>query len=188
MTHNWKKLHKLQLKFQFVKPYGIWGIPHKSHACNVLMDATRNFNEQFARFNYGKLTKLIHLRFSAESWINWINELKSNNKNNSWKLDASPWAIYRLTPVQALNLIYVNVSQSCSVCRVSNAYSWGTPSSLPLCGLSGSPVLLTLQAEKLKYLDKPKGVARNKNGGKKQQQQHARWEQGMPERERNERR
>lgn len=130
------------------------------------MDATGNFNEQFAIFNYGKLTKLIHLRFSAESWINWINELK-NNKNNSWKLDASPWAIYRLTPVQALNLIYVNVSQSCSVCRVSNAYSWGTPSSLPLCGLSGSPVLLTLQAEKLKYLDKPKGVARNKNGGKK---------------------
>lgn len=187
MTHNWKKLHKLQLKFQFVKPCGIWGIPHKSHTCNVLMDATRNFNEQFAIFNYGKLTKLIHLRFSAESWINWINEFK-NNKNNSWKLDASPWAIYRLTPVQALNLIYVNVSQSCSVCRVSNAYSWGTPSSLPLCGLSGSPVLLTLQAEKLKYLDKPKGVARNKNGGKKQQQQHARWEQGMLERERNERR
>lgn len=35
---------------------------------------------------------------------------------------------------------------------------------LALCGLSGSPVLLTLQAEKLKYLDKPKGVARNKNG------------------------
>lgn len=51
MTLNWKKLHKLQLKFQFVKPCGIWGIPHKSHTCNVLMDGTRNFNEQIARFN-----------------------------------------------------------------------------------------------------------------------------------------